>query len=117
MKLRGRCLVSNILTAGGKRFDSLSRLEAYPNGVCWLHAIATCLYGDQCLFSGLVEKVGNMSATCRPDSQISALLAEMPLLRRHNFDPDTFFVSGFAAIHQIFLFSTRDTYEEFLCKF
>jgi hypothetical protein len=52
MKLRGHCSVSNILTVGGKRFDSLPRLEAYPNGVCWLHAIATCPYGDQCSFSG-----------------------------------------------------------------
>jgi len=46
MKLRGCILVSNILTAGGKRFDSLPHLDAYPNGVCWLHAIATCPYGD-----------------------------------------------------------------------
>ena len=52
MKLRGRCLVSNILTVGGKRFNSLPRLEAYPDGVCWLHTIATCPYGDQCLFNG-----------------------------------------------------------------
>ncbi len=52
MKLRGRVLVSNILTAGGKRFDSLPRLDTYPSGVCWLHAIATCPYGDQCSFSG-----------------------------------------------------------------
>jgi len=44
--------VSNILTAGGNQFDSLPRLEAYSNGVCWLHAIATCPYGDQCSFTG-----------------------------------------------------------------
>ncbi len=52
MKLRGCISVSNILTAGGKWFDSLPHLAAYPNGVCWLHAIATCPYGDQCSFNG-----------------------------------------------------------------
>jgi hypothetical protein len=51
MKFRGRCSVSNILTASGKRFDSLPRLEAYPTGVCWLHSIATCPYGAQCAFA------------------------------------------------------------------
>ncbi len=65
----------------------------------------------------LAEKVADMLATCHPDSQMSSLLAEMPPSRRHNFDPDTFFVSGFADIHQIFLFSTIGTYVEFLCKF
>ncbi len=45
-KFRGRCLVSNILTASGKRFDSLHWLDAYPAGICWLHAIATCPYGS-----------------------------------------------------------------------
>ena len=42
----------------------------------------------------LAEKFADMLATCRPDSQMSALLAEMPLSRRHNFDPDTFFCVG-----------------------
>ncbi len=46
---RGRCLVSNILTASGKRFDSLPQLDTYPTGVCWLHAIVTCPYSSQCL--------------------------------------------------------------------
>ena len=31
--------------------------------------------------------------------------------------PTGFFVSGFADIHQIFLYSTKGTYGEFLCKF
>ncbi len=52
------------------------------------------------LFNFLAEKVADMSATCRPDSQMSSLLAKMPPSRRHNFDPDTFFLSGFADIHQ-----------------
>jgi hypothetical protein len=52
MKLQSRCSVSNILTASGKRFDSFPCLDAYPNGVCWLHAIATCPYRDQCSLSG-----------------------------------------------------------------
>ena len=53
----GRCSVSNILTAGNKRFDSLPRLDAYPAGICWLHSIASCPYGTQCSFlAGHVKK-------------------------------------------------------------
>ena len=51
-KYRGRCSVSSILTEGGKRFDSLPRLDAYPNGICWLNSIASCPYGDQCSYAG-----------------------------------------------------------------
>jgi hypothetical protein len=51
-KYRGRCSVSSILTESGKRFDSLPRLEAYPNGICWLHSIVSCPYGDQCSYAG-----------------------------------------------------------------
>jgi hypothetical protein len=67
-------------------------------------------------FISLAEKVADMSATCRPDSQMLADLAKMPLLWRHNLIPTHFFVLGFADIHQIFLYSTRGTYGEFLCK-
>jgi hypothetical protein len=59
MKFRGHCLVSNILTAGGKRFDSLRQLDAYPNGVCWLHTI------DYQLFVPL-RGVGHASAAPAP---------------------------------------------------
>jgi len=53
-----RCSVSNILTAGSKRFNSLPRLDAYPAGICWLHSIASCPYGTQCSFApGHVKKV------------------------------------------------------------
>ena len=45
-------------------------------------------------FPTLAEKVADMSAACRLDSQMLALLAKMPLSRRHNFDPDTFFCVG-----------------------
>ena len=50
----------------------------------------------------LAGKVADMSATCRPDSQKSALLADSAKSCRHNFVPDTFFVSGFADFLQIF---------------
>jgi hypothetical protein len=50
-KFRGQCLVSNILMAGGKQFDSLPQLDTYPNGVCWLHSIAMCPYGNRCTFA------------------------------------------------------------------
>ncbi len=59
-KFRGRCLVSNILTASGRRFDSLPWLNAYPTSVCWLHAIATCPYGSQCLFVAGHLKKGDL---------------------------------------------------------
>ncbi len=51
----------------------------------------------------LAEKVTGMSAACRHDSQMSARFAQMPLSWRHNFDPDTFFVSEFADIHPFLL--------------
>jgi hypothetical protein len=60
-KFWGRCSVSNILTANGKWFDSLLWLDAYPTGVCWLHAIATCPYGSQCSFAVSYLKKGNLS--------------------------------------------------------
>jgi hypothetical protein len=41
--------------------------------------------------SGLAGNVANMSPTCRPDSQMSALLADMALPCRHKIDPDTTF--------------------------
>jgi hypothetical protein len=86
MKLRGRCLVSNILTAGGKRFDSLPRLEAYPNGVCWLHAIATCPYGDQCMFSGgLISKRALSNA--QANEAVSALQANVSAMIARNGPP------------------------------
>ncbi len=40
----------------------------------------------------LAGKVANMSATCRPDSQMSALLADIPLSWRHKTNPDTVFM-------------------------
>jgi len=49
-KYHGWCSVSNIFTAGSKRFDSLPQLEAYPAGICWLNSIAICPYGPQCSF-------------------------------------------------------------------
>ena len=56
-KFRGRCSVSNILTAGNKWLDSRPRLNAYPAGICWLHSIASCPYGTQCSFlAGHVKK-------------------------------------------------------------
>jgi len=65
----GRCSVSNILTAGNKRFDSLPRLDAYPAGICWLHSIASCPYGTQCSFlAGHVKKGEIKMKKSRPGS-------------------------------------------------
>ena len=62
-KYQGRCSVSNILTSGNKRFDSLPRLDAYPGCVCWLHSIATCPYGPQCSFAAGHMKKGEITDT------------------------------------------------------
>ena len=42
--------------------------------------------------STLGGNVGNMLATCRPDSQMLALLANISLSRQHNTDLDTVFL-------------------------
>ena len=73
-KYRGWCLVSNILTAGNKRFDSLPCLNAYPGGVCWLHSIATCPYGPQCSFVAGHVKKGKITDTLA-DKEIGAIQA------------------------------------------
>jgi hypothetical protein len=61
MKFRGWCSVSNILMASSKRFDSLPKLDAYLNGVCWLHSIATCPYGAQCAFAARHVPTGTLT--------------------------------------------------------
>ena len=86
MKLRGCILVSNILTAGGKRFYSLPRLDAYPNRVCWLHTIATCPYGDQCLFNGGHISKGALSNE-QADKAVSALQAGVSAMVARNGPP------------------------------
>ncbi len=60
-KFRGWCSVSSILTASGKRFNSLPWLDAYPTDVCCLHEITTCPYGSQCSFAAGHLKKGNLS--------------------------------------------------------
>jgi hypothetical protein len=61
MKYQGRCSMSNILTSGNKRCDSLPRLDAYPGGVCWIHSIATCPYGANCSFAAGHVKKGEIT--------------------------------------------------------
>ena len=39
-----------------------------------------------------LSNVADMSATCRPDGQMSAHFADMPLSWRHKIDPDTTFL-------------------------
>lgn len=71
-KYRGRCSVSSILTEGGKRFDSLPRLEAYPNGICWLNSIASCPYGVQCSYAG-----GHLPKGTLTDAQADEVVATL----------------------------------------
>jgi len=57
IRFRGRCSVSNILTASGKRFEDLPKLDEFPGGICWLNSIALCPYGANCTFiAGHVPK-------------------------------------------------------------
>ena len=86
MKLRGSCLVSNVLTVDGRQFDSLPHLEAYQNGVCWLHAIATCPYGDQCSFSGGHISKGALS-DAQADKAVAALQASVSAMVARNGPP------------------------------
>ncbi len=49
-------------------------------------------YGNKMLRAVLAGKVANMSATCWPDSQMSAFLANIPLSWQHKTNPDTVFL-------------------------
>jgi len=51
----------------------------------------------------LAGKVADMLATCRPDSQKSALLADLAKSCRHKFVPDTFLCVGVCQISPNFL--------------
>lgn len=50
-KFRGQVSISTILSESGKRFDSLPKLEAYPGGICWLHALSACTFGEACSYA------------------------------------------------------------------
>jgi hypothetical protein len=69
-KFWGRCSISSLLTAANKRFDSLPTLEAYPGGVCWLHAIASCPYSTGCSFLAGHIKSGDLT-----DTQVEEVVA------------------------------------------
>jgi hypothetical protein len=71
-KFRGRCLVSNILTESGKQFISLPQLEAYPNGIFWLHSISLYPYGSQCTFAG-----GHVPKGTLTDTQANEVVAAL----------------------------------------
>jgi len=69
----------------------------------YLFLFRTFIYGFRYLFIGLAGKVADMSATCRPDSQKSALLADSAKSCRHKFVPDTFFCVGVCRLSPNFL--------------
>jgi hypothetical protein len=68
----------------------------HGGGVCLVCVFLCRLVWSSSLVVCLAGKVANMLATCRPDSQKSALLADLAKSCRHKFVPDTFFVSGIA---------------------
>jgi hypothetical protein len=69
-------LVRNILTASGKCFDSLPRLKAYPNGICWLQLIAMCPYSTQCTFAAGHIPKGTLT-DAQADGVVAALQASV----------------------------------------
>jgi hypothetical protein len=71
-KLRGNVSVSTLLTESGKRFDSLPKLEAYPAGICWLHALAVCNFGESCSYLAGHINQGNLS-----DAQVDDVVATL----------------------------------------
>jgi hypothetical protein len=61
MKYRGCISVSSILTASNKCFDDLPKFDKFPNGTCWLHALAVCPYVTECLFATGHLEAGDMT--------------------------------------------------------
>jgi hypothetical protein len=60
--------------------------------------------------------VANMSATCQPDSQMSALLADTALSCRHKIDPDTTFLCREWPTFTPFFFLYQSTYVRTTCQ-
>jgi hypothetical protein len=83
-----------LLTTFPRKLSFLRTFPSIKSQESYLILRTAKWHGCPVVVPHLAEKVADMSATCRPDSQMSALLAKMPLSRRHNFDPDTFFCVG-----------------------
>jgi hypothetical protein len=60
--------------AGGKQFNSLPWLDTCPNGVCWLHSVAMCPYGNQCTFAACHVAKGAIT-DAHADEVLAALQA------------------------------------------
>ena len=71
-KLRGQVSISSILSESGKRFDSLPKLDAYPGGICWLHALSACNFGDTCAYAAGHIAPGDLS-----DAQVDEVVATL----------------------------------------
>jgi hypothetical protein len=62
----------SILSEAGKWFDSLPKLEAYPGGICWLHALSACNFGDTCAYAAGHIAPGDLS-----DAQVDEAVATL----------------------------------------
>jgi len=78
--------------------NSLNQPRRGGNRLTMVMMFVGRLLGWQCR-----RHVGDMSATCRPDSQKSANLADRPSTSRHKFVPDTFFCVGDCQLSPNFL--------------
>jgi hypothetical protein len=58
----------------------------------WPKSLIISDYGRIQYYESLAGNVADMSATCWPDSQMLALLADTALSCRHKTDPDTAFL-------------------------
>ena len=86
MKYRGKISVSTILTEAGNRFNNLPKLEKYPQGVCWLHALATCPYVNNCSFATGHITQGDLTET-QVDEVVAALQPGVTALLAHPASP------------------------------
>lgn len=81
-KYCGQVSISTILSEAGKRFDSLPKLEAHPAGICWLHAVAACNFGEACSYAAGHIAHGDLSDTQVDDAVSTLQPGVMALLAR-----------------------------------
>ena len=85
------------------------------NPLAWCHAICWCLLNLLSLAPWL-RKLQTCRRHVAPTAKCRHIWPKFLCRGNTILIPTHFFVPGFADIHQIFLYSTRGTYREFLCK-
>ncbi len=96
------------LSQNGQVMMSLWVMEFELRGTCWKSLLKA---------SPWLRKLPACRQHVATTAKCWHILPKCPCRGNTILIPTPFFVSGFADIHQIFLYSTRGTYREFLCKF